>query len=268
VRIIATICSVQAAFSLVFRDGHKWEHPSADKLDGVTFVYWTVSAGYEMNLRIAKNMRLFLPWCLMTFAGLAPVMRVLLTDKRADWPDAIGVFGFFGGAAVLTALSFRDAQRLCSMPDKDEERGRLWSEKMLVLTVAILCAGLIACFVQTSFGTIVWRDLSVNAIEPVLLLVIIVCSTGFWTLLTHSVFGGLLLTGCAQFVLYLLLIVSVTAIDRVAPANLGVARFSHQPRVHFALSFLVAGFGLSYAAIMLWLGRRRFLKLEAPNDAT
>jgi hypothetical protein len=52
---------------------------------------------------------------------------------------------------------------------------------MAVLIAAVVCAGLIACLVQIN---IVWHEFSVeNAIEPVLLLVIIVCSTGFWTLL-------------------------------------------------------------------------------------
>jgi len=203
----------------------------------------------------------------MTLAGLAPVMRVFLTDQRADWPDAIGVFGFFGGAAVLTALSFRHSLRLGSMPEKDDERRHIWLEKMVVLGVAMVCAGLIVCSVQMAFGTIDLGKLQVNAIEPVLLLVILICSTGLWTLLTRSIFGGLLLTGGAQFVLYLLLIVLVTAIDRMAPVSPGVTRFSHQPRVHFALSFVVAGFALGYATIMLRLSRRMFVKMEPLNGA-
>jgi len=204
----------------------------------------------------------------MTLAGLAPVARVFLTDKRADWPDALAVFGFFGGAAVLTAMSFRNARSLCVTSDKDDERRHIWSQKMVVLMVAMICAGFIVCSVQSAFGTIVWRELHSNAVEPVLLLVIIVCSTGFWTLLARSVLGGLLLTGGAQLVLYFFLIVFVTAIDRMAPVSPGATRLSHQPRVHFALSFVVAGFGLGYAAIILRLCRRMFVKMEPPNVAT
>jgi hypothetical protein len=105
----------------------------------------------------------------------------------------------------------------------------------------------------------------VNAIEPVLLAVIIICSTGFWTLLTRSIVGGILLTGAAQFGLYLLLVAFARAIDRMAPTGPGAVRLSHQPGVHSALGFFVAGFGLSYAAVMLWLGRRRFVEMERSN---
>ena len=112
-------------------------------------------------------------------------------------------------------------------------------------------------------GNIVWRELPVNAIEPVLLLVIIVCSTGFWTLLTRSIIGGILLTGVAQMLLYLLLVFFVTVIDRMSPASPGATRISHEPEVHSALSWFVAGFGLSYSGIMLWLGRRKFARGKA-----
>lgn len=206
------------------------------------------------------------PWCLMTLAGLAPLIKPLLSDKKSEWPEAIAVFGFFGGAAIATAMSFRKAAGVC-LPalaaDEVASRLKLWSHKMAVLMTAIVSAGLIACFAQMVFGNIVWREIEVNAIEPVLLLVIIVCSTGFWTLLTRSTIGGILLTGVAQFVLYLLLVLFATAIDRMSPASPGATRFSHEPGVHSALSWFVGGFALSYAALMLWLGRKRFARM--PN---
>ncbi len=226
-----------------------------------------------MNPRTVKEVRLlFWPWCLMTFAGLVPQIKFFLTDGRSDLPEGVAVFGFFGGAAFLTALSFRPAQLICPpalLSGEGANRHKIWSEKMAVVVVATVCAGLIACFVQAALGTIVWREFSVeSAIEPVLLLVIIVCSTGFWTLLARSTVGGMILTGAAQFLLYLLLVLFVTAVDGMAPASPGGTRLSHVPEVHSALSWFVAGFGLSYAAIMLWLGRRRFARMELRNDAT
>ena len=135
-----------------------------------------------MNPRTANEARLlFWPWVVITIAGLLPAIKPYLSDKRADWPEAISVFGFFGGAAVLTAISFRQAlshnPKLSS--ERDADRQTIWWEKMAVLGVAIAVAALIACAVQTAFGTIIWSELSVNAIEPVLLVVIIVCSLGF-----------------------------------------------------------------------------------------
>ena len=225
-----------------------------------------------INHRTVKEVRLlFWPWCLMAFAGLVPLAKLFLADRRSELPDAIAVFGFFGGAAILTALSFRPAHQISStalLSDKDASRRKIWSEKMAVLLLAIVCASLIACFVQTALGTIVWNEFNVeHAIEPVLLLVIIVCSTGFWTLVARSMVGGILLTGAAQFILYLFLVLFVTAIDRMAPASPGVTRLSHVPEVHSALSWFVAGVGLSYAAIMLWLGRQRFGKVDLREKA-
>jgi uncharacterized membrane protein YcfT len=93
-----------------------------------------------------------------------------------------------------------------------------------------------------------------------LLLTIIICSTGFWTLLTRSVIAGIALTAAAQFVLYLLLVLFVTLVNRMAPVSRGETNLVHVPEVHAALSWFVCGFGLSYAAVMLWLGRKRFTR--------
>jgi hypothetical protein len=213
----------------------------------------------RMNARMLNETRLILwPWCLTTLSGLAPLTKLILADKRTDWPDAVAVFGFFGGAGVLTALSFRNAQRSCSAELLSDEGNKIWAEKMATIALAVLCAGSIACLAQLALGTIAWKDLSVQeAFEPVLLLVIIVCSAGFWTLLARSVVGGLLLTAVAQFVLYLLLVLFATLVNRMAPVKPGETNLVHTPEVHAALSWFVGGFGLSYAAVMLWVGRRR-----------
>ena len=218
-----------------------------------------------MNTRMVNEARLiFWPWCFTTLAGLAPLMKLTLVGKRADWPDAVAVFGFFGGAGVLTALSFRNAQRTCSSELLSDVAKRIWKEKMVVVGVGVVCAALIACLAQVALGTIAWKEVSVqNAFEPVLLLVIIVCSAGFWTLLARSVVGGLLLTAVAQFVLYLLLVLFSTLVNRMAPVNPGATNLVHTPEVHTALSWFVGGFGLSYAAVMLWVGRKRFATVAA-----
>ena len=45
----------------------------------------------------------------MTFAGLVPLIGPFLADKKSDWPEGIALLGFFGGAAIATALSFHNA---------------------------------------------------------------------------------------------------------------------------------------------------------------
>src|ERR1044071_2354164 len=113
-----------------------------------------------MNTRIVQEARLILwPWCLMTLAGLVPLIKPFLADKKSDWPEGVAVFGFFGGAAILTALSFRDAVKNCSLTLLSSDVAscrKTWSEKMVVLIGATVCSGLIAFFAQLSFGAIVW----------------------------------------------------------------------------------------------------------------
>ena len=201
------------------------------------------------------------PWCLMTLAGLAPLTKLVLADRRADWPDAVAVFGFFGGAAILTALAFRAAQKIRSSESVSVEGHKIWSEKMLAITLAVVSAGLIACLAQMTLGVIDSEQLQPDhAVEPVLLLTIIVCSTGYWTLLARSIVGGILLTAAAQFVLYLLLVLFVTLVNRMAPVKPGETNLVHTPDVHAALSWFVCGFGLSYAVVMLWLSRKKCAK--------
>jgi hypothetical protein len=215
-----------------------------------------------MNRRLMNEVRLIAwPWFLMTLAGLTPLTKPLLIDKRADWPDAVAVFGFFGGAAILTARSFRATQRILSSESLSEGDHKIWAEKMLAITSAVVSASIIACLAQTALGTIVWAQFRLHeALEPVLLLTIIVCSTGFWTLLARSVVGGIILTAAAQFVLYLLLVLFATLINGMAPVKPGETNLVHTPEVHAALSWFVCGFALSYAALMLWLGWKRYAR--------
>ena len=219
-----------------------------------------------MNPKTANEARLlFWPSCVMIVAGLLPAIKPFLRDKQSDWPEAFAVFGFFGGAAVLTAVSFRQVLQLRSISPSDDEnnRCRIWTEKMVLVAVATICASLIVVSAQIAFRAIVLSELNVNAIEPVLLVVIIVCSTGYWTLLTRSIIGGILLTAAAQMLIYLLLVAFVRLLDRIHP---GAPRLSHQPNVHFALSFVVAGVALGYANLMLRLSLRRFVSMELRSN--
>src|SRR5262249_37332538 len=145
----------------------------------------------------------------------------------------------------LTARSFRATQRTVSSESLSEGGRQVWPEKMLAITLAVVSASIIACFAQTALGTIAWAQFRLDvAIEPALLLTIIVCSTGFWTLLTRSVVGGIVLTAAAQFVLYLLLLLFVTLINGMAPVKPGETNLVHTPEVHAALSWFVCGTAL------------------------
>jgi hypothetical protein len=200
----------------------------------------------------------------MTFFGLLPVAKLFLADSRSGWPDDLGVLGFFGGTAFLTAWSFRPQKGNASTPAADVADSRkVWFEKISILGIAVLCAGMIICAVQSAFGILAWRDFGVGrAMEPVLFLIVVVCSTCFWTLLARSVLGGIVLTGVAQLLLYLLMVVLARWVDAMAEVA-DVTRLSHASDVHPALLRFIAAAGLSYATLMLWLARRTFVTQSA-----
>jgi hypothetical protein len=197
----------------------------------------------------------------MTLAGLAPILKSPPDRTRSTDLDSIAILGFFGAAVLLAAFSFRRLARTPSelIPADPTERGRLWRARMTLLAMAILSAGFIAVLGQTVSGVLNWREInSSTVVEPVLLSIITISSVAFWTLLTRSVFRGIVLTVAAQLLLYLLLILLVRTIDAMAPGIPYAERLSHQPDIHSALLSFVAGFALAYAVLMLYLSRRRF----------
>ncbi|HKQ37915.1 MAG TPA: hypothetical protein VJ063_07540 [Verrucomicrobiae bacterium] len=197
----------------------------------------------------------------MTLAGLLPLIKLLLDDPQANWPYDLAVLGFFSGATLLPALSFRHAVRNSAArlaAGGLEDAHSTWSKKMLALALAILTASFIVCSLQAASGILAVREVNAVALEPALLLIVIVCSGAYWAMVARSIFGAIILPAIAQFGLYLLLVVFVRAIDAMAPGNPYANRISHAPEVHAALLPFVWAFGLSYAALMLWLGRKRF----------
>ena len=52
----------------------------------------------------------------------------------------------------------------------------------------------------------------------------------------------------------------MTLVNRMAPVNPGETNLAHVREVHTALAQVICGFGLSYAVIMLWLGRKWYVR--------
>ncbi len=53
----------------------------------------------------------------------------------------------------------------------------------------------------------------------------------------------------------------------MAPVNVGETNLVHAPEVYAALAWFVCGLGFSYAVIMLWLGRKRYVR-QSLGDLT
>jgi hypothetical protein len=201
-------------------------------------------------------------------AAVVPVFQIFRTDRSWEFLDGVGVIGFFGFATILSAWSIGPQCRHCVPTDLNIRRTQLWLEKFLVLVAAILCASAVACLTQTVLGTVKWSEFTVqDGVEPVLLLVILVCSAGCWTLVVRSVVGGILLTGAVLGLFYSLIVGVVTILDLMVPVKPGIVRLSHSPGVHAALRWTMIMFGMSYAVFMLWLSRRQFATIE-PKSRT
>jgi hypothetical protein len=183
--------------------------------------------------------------------------------------EKIAVLGFFGGAAVLSAWAFSPGRRR-RQPGSSVETvnaAELWKEKALALAAAVFGAAVVACLVQAIVGGIVLADIKLDAVEPVLLLVVLVCSAVGWAAVARSVVGGLVLSGAGFGLLYLLIVVVVTVIDSISPAAPGTVRLSHSPGVHTALMCTVVAVGVGYAVFMLRVGKRKFAAMERPGPA-
>jgi len=129
-----------------------------------------------MNAILAKESRpLLLPWCLAAFAAL---ILVLNPDIDPLIP-AIANFTFFFCVAILCSMSFglefqqRTFQLLLVQP---LSRTRLWGDKMLVLSVAVVTLGLFRWRIESSAIHLFGMQLFVGGF----FLVSGMCSAGVW----------------------------------------------------------------------------------------
>jgi len=140
-------------------------------------------------------------------------------------------------------------------------RSRLWSHKMLLVTVTVFAAALAVFGLAAGVSgwypdSNLWENIrttfrSEEMFMAGVFLFASVCSCAYWTLLTGSVIGGLVFTVAAQFI-----------------AGVGIGLLWGQLRGYDepfedSLTFLViAVSGMVYSGLFLWLGWRRFTRLE------
>jgi hypothetical protein len=196
--------------------------------------------------RIVKEARpLLLPWCAVALAGALPLVYPL------DWTPLIYLLGFFV-VPLLATLSlgnefqYRTFSLLLSQP---VDRMEIWGEKLSVTVVAVVSAVLVFSLAlrATSFHPAPQTLAFVGA----WILASIAAAT-FWTLIARSTVGGVALTLAVQFFIIIALNLAYWAhgTGYSSPTDTTVVR-----TVIFVL--------LSYASVMLWLGRRRLARFQA-----
>ena len=199
--------------------------------------------------RIFKEARsLFWPWCAVTIAGALPLLE---QSHSARWGggfrgihyliEPLGFLGFFLGIPLLATLSLgnefqhRTLQLLLSQP---VSRMKIWGEKMSVTAIAVTSSIFVFCYARRSA---LQQDPKFFMLAGAFVIAMVASAT-FWTLFARSTIGGVALNCVNSF----------------------IPLFIHWERVPsgaIARSIAVLAF-LSYAGVMLWLGRRSLARFQ------
>ncbi len=213
-----------------------------------------------MFLRIKKEVQpLWLPLLVAALTGALIPLKHLLPAGTA-----LGILSFelapmvFAGSfALLCALSFGtefQSRTLALYLSQPLSRARLWCEKMAVLglcgaSVLLVVAG--AALYGNGNG---WVE-SWQVLVPVLLVIALLCSSSFWTLLAGTTIGGMVfgLTG--------------VLLAGIATENLEteIAQRRDENLLDGSIGWsdpLWCGLALAYSALFLWLGFRKFARFE------
>ena len=199
--------------------------------------------------RIIKESRaLFWPWCAVVLAGVLQWLPFGPGYSPRDY-----AYGFWAGLPLLAALSmgnefqYRTMGLLLSQPI---DRKKIWFEKWTVLFGAAIMA--------SSAYWVMWQMLDSEAgppFVPLLWMITATCSAAFWTLVTRSTIGGMVFTLLQGFVFVVL-------------ANVVIWKLGPEPPAATVRALTAAGTAaaLGYAALMFWLGRRKFVRFEAIGE--
>src|SRR5262245_8049124 len=195
-----------------------------------------------MNARVrmmADARSLFWPWCAVATVGILSLLRLPRLPGGVD-SEAIAAFGFCIGVPLLATLAFGNEFQfgtLSSLLSQPIERSRIWREKSLVITLAVLSAAIAYGFGASRMG---WTLPNIGI--AALWLMITVGSSAYWTLLARSTIRGLVLNAFQSMTLLLAF----------------VNQLNKRPQPLLAL----AGFAVAYSVVMLYLGRRKLLRFQ------
>src|ERR1043166_4038234 len=223
-----------------------------------------------MNARLRKEFRaLLLPRLVGAVAAALITIFTLLNEGFVPgfhsnaWPFLIKCAMFVACASIplLAAMSFGTEYQHRTLPlllAQPSERTRQWAEKLFALAVtalivALICPVTLVTVVLLAFGSI--RHLmDAEHLQPALIVVILIvttlCSTGYWTMVARSIIGGVAFSIYAQFMVGVIV-------------GFGLYRiYGGGPLSDSLITGAVVVTGLIHSAFFLWLGHRKFVRLE------
>jgi ABC-type transport system involved in multi-copper enzyme maturation permease subunit len=201
--------------------------------------------------RMLKETRtLFWPWCAVMLAGALRPFEPAQTVQGggALWGvhtliEPISFLGFFLGIPLLATLSLGNEFQYRTLPlllSQPVGRMEIWGEKMSVTVVAVVSAALVYWY---SWRSALEEDPETWMYAGTLILAMVASAT-FWTLVARSMMGGLALNGVNGFI----------------PLVFSIRR-DWIPETTITRSAAAVAF-LCYAGVMLWLGRRALAQFQ------
>ena len=204
------------------------------------------------NIRIFKEARcLFWPWLAVITAAALPLLERPRSAGLGAAPlwgihqviEPASFLGFFVGLPLLATFSLGKEFQCRTIPlllSQPVGRAEIWSEKIIVALAAILAAASLFCITGWS---VLQQDPAIGIICAALMIPM-VASAPFWTLVARSTLGGL----------------ALNALNAAIPV-IWLNRRDWIPHsvLTRSLTFLAV---LCYAGVMLWLGRRRLARFE------
>jgi len=204
------------------------------------------------TIRIFKEARsLFWPWLAVMTAAALPLLERSWSVGSGAAPlwgihqviEPASFLGFFIGLPLLATLSLGNEFQCRTIPlllSQPVGRTEIWSEKIIVALAAVLSAASLFCITGWN---VLQQDPAIGFISAALMIPMVASAT-FWTLLARSTLGGL----------------ALNALNAAIPV-VWLNRRDWIPQS--ALTRSVTLFAvLCYSGVMLWLGRRRIARFE------
>lgn len=204
-------------------------------------------------IRTKKEARaLFWPWCAVTLAGASPAVL------PHSYGEPLSFVSFFLGVPLLATLALGNEfhqQTISLWLTQPLSRKQLWGEKLMVMLPAAASAGVVSGVVMFS---VTWPHMRLTyKVAAAAYVVATMTAAPLWTLTTKSTLGGLaLLSG----ILFLGMLFSGGVDPEQRGAGLHAMSFAG------AIGLLVVG--ISFGAVMLWLGARKIVRFEIAGGST
>src|ERR1043165_3342266 len=216
-----------------------------------------------MNPRLAKEFRaLLFPWSLCAIASLGYLAGTVSNGSVRGALTGLAGFAFYLGCLLLAVLPLGSEFQERTLPllfGPPIERARLWKEKFLAATSAVLALVVVHGVMAAAAG----QRLQSDDVLPCLgFVVATICSAGLLTLTARSVIGGMVLAGAGQFAA----IGAVTGAIYLCYKVVGRDPFDPEMDKGPVLTTYICA-GAIYSALALWLGWRTFAEMEV-RDAS